>query len=110
MNIEKQLRESLSQALTYLYNISLDTNELLLQPTRKEFLGTHTFVTFPIAKRAKKNPQEVAEDLGKYLQSNSDIISNYQVVKGFLNLILEDKVWLDKLTTITRVTQWGQGS
>ena len=70
MNIEKQLKESLSQALTHLYDISLDANDLALQPTRREFLGTHTFVTFPIAKRAKKNPQEVAEDLGRHLREN----------------------------------------
>jgi len=109
MNIDKQLREGLSVALNKLYDVSLEADDLVLQPTRKEFQGTHTFVTFPIAKKAGKNPQEIADDLGKYLVENSAVVAGYQVVKGFLNLTVHDKIWLNKLVTIAGCETWGQG-
>lgn len=109
MNIDKQLREGLSLALNKLYDVSLAADDLVLQPTRKEFQGTHTFVTFPIAKKAGKNPQEIADDLGKYLVENAAVVAGYQVVKGFLNLTVHDKIWLNKLVTIAGCETWGQG-
>ena len=108
MNIDKQLRESLSQALDKLYNVSLEAENLLLQPTRKEFQGTHTFVTFPVAKKAGENPHEVAEELGKYLVANDLSVAEFQVVKGFLNLTIYDKIWLNKLVNIAACETWGQ--
>ncbi len=109
MNIDKQLRESLSQALDKLYNVSIAAESLVLQPTRKEFQGTHTYVTFPIAKQAGKNPQEIADDLGNYLVENDPAVRAFQVVKGFLNLTIHDKIWLNKLVTIAACKSWGQG-
>jgi arginyl-tRNA synthetase len=108
MNIDKQLRESLSQALDKLYNVSLEAENLVLQPTRKEFQGTHTFVTFPVAKKTGENPQEVAEELGKYLVANDLSVAEFQVVKGFLNLTIYDKIWLNKLVNIADCETWGQ--
>ena len=55
MNIDQQLKQSLASGLSKLYDVQTDAQELVLQPTRKEFEGTHTFVTFPIAKQAGKN-------------------------------------------------------
>lgn len=109
MNIDKQLREGLSLALNKLYNVSMEADDLVLQPTRKEFQGTHTFVTFPIAKKVGKNPQEIAEELGNYLVENSVALAEYQVVKGFLNLTVHDQIWLSKLVTIAGCETWGQG-
>ncbi len=109
MNIDKQLRESLSLALDKLYHVSLGADDLVLQPTRKEFQGTHTFVTFPIAKKAGKNPQEIAEELGNYLVENDTATAAFQVVKGFLNLTVHDKIWLHKLVDIAASETWGQG-
>jgi arginyl-tRNA synthetase len=108
MNIDKQLRESLSQALAKLYDVSLAAENLSLQPTRIEFQGTHTYVTFPIAKQAGKNPQVIAEELGNYLVENDTATAAFQVVKGFLNLTVHDNVWLNKLLTIARCETWGQ--
>jgi len=106
--IEKQLKQGISKGLLALYGVELHADDVSLQPTRKEFEGTHTFVTFPIAPKAGKNPQVIAEELGSYLQSNSSIISGYQVVKGFLNLSIIDSVWLEKLHRIAEQPHWGQ--
>lgn len=108
MDIEQQLRESLSQGLSRLYNISLEADQLVLQPTRKEFHGTHTFVTFPVAGRTGKSPLIVAEELGNYLMDHDPVIAEFQVVKGFLNLTIQDRIWLDKLQTISGSQHWGQ--
>ena len=110
MDIDKLLRNELSQALQKLFQVSLEADTLVLQPTRKEFLGTHTFVTFPVAKQASKSPQEIAEGLGVYMKESSKLVSDYQVVKGFLNLVVKNSVWLDKLKSIGGSRQWGQGA
>ena len=107
MNIELFLRESLSQALRELFQIEQAPDALVLQPTRKEFQGTHTFVTFPYAKRTGLNPLELGEKLGNYLKDHIKEISDFQVVKGFLNLSLSQKVWLQKLQSISEEHSWG---
>jgi arginyl-tRNA synthetase len=108
MNIDQQLKQSLSSGLSELYDVQTDTQELVLQPTRKEFEGTHTFVTFPIAKQAGKNPAVIAEELGNYLLENDRAVSSFQVVKGFLNLSIEDRIWLDRLRYIQGEEDWGR--
>ncbi len=108
MNIDKQLRESLSKALNELYNISIEADNLVLQPTRKEFQGTHTYVTFSMAKQTRKNPQLIAEELGNYLVEKDAATASFQVVKGFLNITVHDQIWSNKLLTISNCEAWGQ--
>ncbi|GJM30814.1 MAG: arginine--tRNA ligase [Cyclobacteriaceae bacterium] len=108
MTIDKQLRDSISLGLSELYDIQSNSEDLTLQPTRKEFQGTHTFVTFPVAKKAGKNPQVIAEELGNYLTKNDPLTASFQVVKGFLNLSLHDNLWLEKLADIAGEPDWGQ--
>jgi len=107
MNIEEQLRNSLSVALNRLYDLQIENDKLVLQPTRKEFEGTHTFVTFTVAQQAGKNPQLIAQELGNYLLENDPLTASFQVVKGFLNLTLHHKIWLGKLMDIAGREQWG---
>lgn len=108
MNIDQQLSTSLAAALSELYGIALEDDKIVLQPTRKEFEGTHTFVTFPVAKLAGKNPPVIAEELGNYLLQNDPLTASFQVVKGFLNLTLHDSIWLNNLLTIANTPNWGQ--
>ncbi len=105
--IDQLLQEEIVKAFKELFNHSLEASEISLQPTRREFEGTHTLVVFPFLKVTKKNPEESAKMLGEYLKSNSDAIRNYQVVKGFLNLILEDHVWTKLLTKINLDLDFG---
>ncbi len=108
MNIDQFLRQSLNTALVELYHIKQPPDTLVLQPTRKEFEGTHTFVTFPYAKKAGKSPQELGESLGQYLEQHFPEVKSYQVVKGFLNITFQDRVWLDKFRLICDSEHWGK--
>ena len=101
MNIEETIKFHLSQAFVDLFDHSLPPNEISLQPTRKEFAGSHTFVTFPYARITRKSPPDTAEALGAYLK-NTEVVQNFNVVKGFLNLEVSDAVWLGVLSDIVR--------
>ncbi|MEQ8925193.1 MAG: arginine--tRNA ligase [Fulvivirga sp.] len=94
MNIETTLVQSISKAFSELFSASLSESEISLQPTRKEFEGSHTFVCFPYARLSKKNPEETGKAIGEYLKSNCNIVAGFNVVKGFLNIELSDATWL----------------
>ena len=68
-----------------------------LQPTRKEFAGTYTFVTFPYAKAAATSPDGLAQRLGEHIAANCPAVGNFNVVKGFLNLEITDAEWVRQL-------------
>lgn len=76
------------------FGTELSEQQVTLQPTRKEFDGTHTVVCFPLARFSKTGPEQTAEKLGEKLSENSDLFSRYNVVKGFLNLSLNDTCWI----------------
>jgi arginyl-tRNA synthetase len=67
---------------------------LQLQPTNPEFDGSHTLVCFPLTKISKKKPEETAAMIGQWLVENTEVITRYNVVKGFLNLVVADKIWV----------------
>ncbi|WP_341226902.1 arginine--tRNA ligase [uncultured Arcticibacterium sp.] len=92
MNIEQQLQNDISKALKTLFE---EEGEVILQPTRKDFEGTYTFVVFPLVKKLRKKPVEIGEQLGNYLVENSTIIAGFNVVQGFLNLVLAESIWSD---------------
>jgi len=94
MNVDFLLKESISKAFDHLFNHKLDIDEIKLQPTRKEFTGSHTFVTFPFSRYSRKSPEETGEIIGTYLKDQSKILKSYSVVKGFLNLEINDSSWL----------------
>lgn len=107
MYIEQQLVQAIQQALQQQWNLSVATDDLILQPTRKEFEGSHTFVTFPWAKQLKCSPEVAAQQLGDWLQTHSSLVTAFNVVKGFLNLTIADAVWLAQLNTIGRDERFG---
>lgn len=92
MNLDIALRLEIQKAVTELFHQSVE--QIQLQPTNAEFEGSHTLVCFPIAKISKKGPEETARLIGDYLQTNSGIVSRFNVVKGFLNLVISDEVWI----------------
>ena len=106
MNIEQILRSEIQKAVSALFNQQVDTFQL--QPTNQEFEGSHTLVCFPLIKISKKNPEETAKAIGEYLVANTEMISRYNVVKGFLNLVLSDQVWLKTLQAIFTNPSFGQ--
>ena len=101
MNISIQIQEAISAALWSLFDHKLSPLDIVLQPTRKEFNGTYTFVTFPFGRISKKSPEATSEVIGAHLVANTEFIGGYNVVKGFLNLEIAHHVWVALLNDIT---------
>jgi len=95
---EGAIAHAIQQALSALFGIQGDIPTL--QQTRKEFLGTFTWVAFGAAKTAGKSPDELAQSIGKELVNNSLLIKDFNVVKGFLNLELSQQAWEECWTGI----------
>jgi arginyl-tRNA synthetase len=106
MNLDFTLRSEIQKAISAVFNQQVDT--IQLQPTNQEFEGSHTLVCFPLTKISRKNPEETAKAIGEFLLSNSELVSQYNVVKGFLNLVLSDRVWIDTLHAIYTNSSFGQ--
>lgn len=106
MNLDKTLREEISKAVQALFNQNFDN--LQIQPTNQGFEGTHTLVCFPLTKISRKGPEETAKMVGEYLVANSPIIAAFNVVKGFLNLVIHDSVWISLLSNISTNSNYGQ--
>ncbi|MDX5420806.1 MAG: arginine--tRNA ligase, partial [Hymenobacteraceae bacterium] len=109
MQLQYAISQSISQALQALFNISVDASQIALQPTRKEFAGSFTFVTFPYTKQVGKGPEQIGQALGEYLKEHAAEIKNYNVVKGFLNLEVEETVWLRLFRELMQNPDHGQG-
>jgi len=88
MSIQNIIETKVKEGFLALYNIEIPTVEF--QATRKEFEGDITLVVFPLLRYKKGNPVQIGEDLGKYIVANVEEITNYNVVKGFLNLVIND--------------------
>ncbi|MCS6822132.1 MAG: arginine--tRNA ligase [Microscillaceae bacterium] len=106
MNIHTQLQNALADALKVIFGIENQT--IVLEKTREEFEGDFTFVVFPIVKLAKKSPEQTAQLLGDYLEKNTTLIAKFNVIKGFLNLKIADKVWIETLNSIQQTPNFGQ--
>ena len=98
MNLDSLLRAELQKATAALFNQSID--QLQLQPTNDGFEGSHTLVCFPLTKISKKSPEETAKLIGEYLLAHSGLIAHFNVVKGFLNLVVTDAAWLEVFQSI----------
>jgi arginyl-tRNA synthetase len=108
MKLEEDIKLHIKNAFKSIFEIELDSAQLFLQPTRKEFEGTHTFVVFPFLKASKKSPEATAIAIGDYLKSRSGMIKDYNVVKGFLNLEIGTPVWISCLDDMLKNQYWGQ--
>lgn len=106
MNLELRLREEISNAVKTLFSQTVDA--LQLQPTNQEFEGSHTLVCFPLTRTSRKSPEETAKMVGEHLLSHGNMVARFNVVKGFLNLVLRDEVWISVLKTILSNDSFGQ--
>lgn len=107
MNIEQPLLQYISKAFDELFQANVGVEELSLQPTRKEFEGSHTFVCFPYARLSKLNPEQTGTAIGEYLKSNCDLVADFNVVKGFLNIVLSDATWFSVFQDIHQAENYG---
>jgi arginyl-tRNA synthetase len=105
--LESRLTEAISQAFARVFDHTPAPNLLQLQPTRKEFAGTFTFVTFPFTKPLGKSPDQIGQALGQHLKEHAPEVADFNVVKGFLNLVISDQVWLQQLQQIAASPDYG---
>lgn len=97
MNIEILIQNEVAKALNALYSAEFESKNVQIQMTRKEFEGDWTIVVFPFLKLSKKNPEQTATELGEYLTQNVSEVLKFNVVKGFLNLVISNSYWLGVL-------------
>lgn len=108
MTIQEQILTDVSKAFATLFDYTIAVSELSLQPTRKEFAGNYTFVMFPYSKITKASPEQGAAKIGDYLKHHSPIVSDFNVVKGFLNISVADEKWLAVFGQLMQEQQIGQ--
>ncbi len=101
MELENLIKNSISNAILTNFDLKLDHNKIALQPTKAEFEGDFTFVTFPLAKDLKQAPMQIAKIIGDFLLTNQPIIQSFNIVQGFLNIALDKSVWYQQLAKIS---------
>ncbi len=106
MKIETALVAAVQKAVETLYGQQIDEKQVQLQKTKKEFEGHLTLVVFPFVRLARKKPEEVAQEIGEQLQQ-TDIVASFNVVKGFLNLVIAPKAWIELLADIDAADKYG---
>ncbi|WP_407635932.1 arginine--tRNA ligase [Owenweeksia hongkongensis] len=105
MELKEKIEAGAVKALKELY--ALDVEAVDLQQTRKDFEGDLTIVVFPYLRASKKGPEQTANDLGEFLVGSIDEVSAFNVVKGFLNLVISDAVWASQLAEIGNIPNYG---
>lgn len=107
MNIENLLQDKIILAISTIFGFEPEKSMVQLQQTRKEFKGDMTFVVFPIVRFSKKSPEETARLLGDYLVQNVSEVEDFNVVKGFLNLTIYKRWWLNILLSAYSDSRYG---
>ena len=108
MTIEQQIVATAIAAVKELYGQDVPEKMVQLQKTRSEFEGNLTLVVFPFLKISHKKPEDTAQDLGKYIKDNCQAIADFNVVKGFLNLVIDKKAWLGLLNEMNANEKFGE--
>ena len=108
MKIESQIMSAAIEAVKALYGQDVPEKMVQLQKTRSEFEGNLTLVVFPFVKMARKSPEQTGQELGDYLVAHCEAVSSYNVVKGFLNLVIAPAAWLSMLTDIDSDEHYGE--
>ncbi len=105
MKLQKNLEIHVKTAIKALFQSELEAVEF--QATRKEFVGDITVVVFPMLRVLKGNPMVIGEQIGQYLQDNVDLVKGFNVVKGFLNIEIDDSYYIDFFNAIKDQDNYG---
>lgn len=105
--METLLRSGIKEAVRILYNVVADDDLLQIQKTRKEFEGDFTLVVFPLSKTSRRSPEQTAREIGEYLTEKINAVSGYNVIRGFLNLIISPVEWSRRLAEMHADTGYG---
>ena len=107
MSIEDIIARAAARAVKELYGIDADAGSVQIQTTKKEFEGNLTIVTFPWVKAARKSPEAVGQEIGAWLVDNEPAVDRFNVIKGFLNIVVEPSFWSSVLEHIRATENYG---
>jgi len=110
MKIEAQITAAARAAVKELYGVEVPEKMIQLQKTRSDIEGNLTLVTFPLLKTSHKKPEDTAQEIGGYLKKNCKAIADFNVVKGFLNLVIAQAAWVGLLNDINANEKFGEKS
>nr|MBP6316308.1 arginine--tRNA ligase [Chitinophagaceae bacterium] len=108
MNIVSILKASIQKAVEALYDKKVSLEELSINETKAEFLGDYTLVTFSLTKLLQKKPDEIAHELGSYLLANDSLVTDFEVIKGFLNVTIHSDYFIEFLAGNYSNSQYGK--
>ena len=109
MSAEKFISQVVASSVEALYG-AVDSAQLQIQKTRKEFEGDYTLVTFPLLKMSRKSPEATATEIGEHIVANCEQVSAFNVIKGFLNLQLAPLFWADRFAAAVEDENFGFGA
>ena len=104
-SLAKKISEILTPFIKETFDVSI--SQFDFQSTRKEFEGDITLVTFSLLKFIKTNPAKLSNQIGEFLKTRSELVSDFNVVKGFLNLSIKDRYYVDALNQISKAKYYG---
>ncbi len=108
MSTEQKIQKAVKDCLETVYGADIDAGQVQVQQTRSEFEGQLTVVVFPLLRITKKSPEQTGEEIGAYLKDNlKGVVDGYNVVKGFLNLVISSENWVDILNAINTEENFG---
>ena len=107
MLIDNIISQAVSRAVNALYGVDTPWEQIVPQATRKEFEGNLTVVTFPWVKAARKSPEQVGTEIGNWLVDNEPAVNRFNVIKGFLNIVIEPTYWNAVLRHVAETPDYG---
>lgn len=107
MSIDNIISQATADAVKALYGLELPAEKIVPQTTKKEFEGNLTIVVFPFLKASEKSPEATAQEIGEHLQANCDAVKSFNVIKGFLNIVIEPAFWVNVLNHIAETPDYG---
>ena len=107
MSIDQIVAQGVAKAVKELYGVEADAKDIVPQTTKKEFEGNLTVVVFPWVKAARKSPEAVGQEIGQWLVDNEPAVDRFNVIKGFLNLVIEPTFWNSVLKHIEAAADYG---
>ncbi len=108
MNFQDAILTGIQDAFASCFQVAIPLEQLSLAPTKKEFEGSYTFVVFPFLKQSQLSPEATAIQLGNYLKTEVAAVKDFNVVKGFLNLVVTQEEWITLFKQVYTSPSFGQ--
>ena len=108
MNILNEINSAAKAAVKALYGQDVPEKMVQVQKTKKEFEGSLTLVVFPFLKMSRKKPEDTAQEIGQWMKENCKAVADFNVVKGFLNIVIAKSAWLSMLNDINKDEHYGE--